>query len=78
MPKQKMTSGVLCRDKDDDGEIVFFPGLRRRDVRSVGRGYWEWKKGYIEYTEFSLEDWKKTYDMKPPRRGTAFEVEIEL
>ncbi len=80
MPKRKMTAGVLGRDKnEDDGYIAFYKGLRREDVKLTDNGFWVRKKGHTDdYTEFTPEDWKKTYDLKPPRRGTAFEVEIEL
>ena len=78
MPKRKMTSGVLARDKN--GDIVFFNGQRRKDVELMADGLWTWRKtsSIGDLTEFTPEDWKKTYDLKPPRRGSVFEVEIEL
>ena len=79
MPKQKMTTGVLARDKDKVGEIVFCAGGRRKDVRLTSSGFWAWKTDFSKpYTEFSPDEWEKNYDLKPPRKGTAFEVEIEL
>ncbi len=79
MPKRKMTTGVLARDTEDEGSgIVFFIGLKRNQVRR-GRGFWRTTNGVIKTkTRDFTEDWKKDYDLKPPRRGTAFEVEIEL
>ena len=79
MPKREMTSGMLTRDKGVlGGSITFFSGLKRRDVKFDPDGYWLWKGVLPRFEEFTLEDWKKNYDLKPPRCGTAFEVEIEL
>ncbi len=80
MPKRKMTSGVLARDrKNNDSTIVFFARLRRDQVEQF-HGFWTVATAVdnIEAREFTEDEWKYIYDMKPPRRGTAFEVEIEL
>ena len=74
-----MEDGIMTRDKAALGSwITFFFGLKRRDVELNPDGYWLWKGVCSRRVEFSSEDWAKTYDLKPPRRGSAFEVEIEL
>ncbi len=81
--KIKMTDGVLCRDKKDAGGcVVFFAGLGRKEMElGESSGLWmpndkSLEGGAVE--EFSPKEWKKNYDLKPPRCGSAFEVSVQL
>ena len=74
-----MEDGVLTRDKAAlGGSITFFFGLKRRDVKFDPDGYWLWKGVLPRFIEFTEAEWRETYDLKPPRRGTAFEAQVEL
>ncbi len=80
----KMVSGILARDKkplrrnDPDGRggsIVFF----RQWNPYVKEGIWlEQSFNVKEAGEWTVAEWKATYNLKPPAPGRYFEVEIEL
>lgn len=78
----KMTKGVLARDTDDRGLVAFFPGLTRNEVCFYPfTGEWDVPVGgkYREAIhDWVPEEWKEQYDMPLPRKGRAFEAEIEL
>jgi len=78
--KPKMVDGYLCRDKMRDeagiglrGTIVFFHGGDDPPYK-VGFG-WD---GLWPLKEWTLREWKKDYDLTPPRPGRKFEVSLEL
>ncbi len=93
MAKTKMVDGVLCKDKQEVSAktLVFFPGLHRGDV-GLGIGglldFWDKKPGSpgSRWKAWTPEKFTEKYDLrdsnnkpcKPPRAGTAFEVELEL
>lgn len=76
----KMTSGVLCRDKN--GKIAFFlvgwPKMSKT-------GLWEECHGEFK-KDWSLKTWNALYQLydengkkiPPPKPGECYEVEIQL
>lgn len=79
MAKVKYTSGVLCRDKGGAGFIGFFAELLRDGAWKGDSGFW-WGLGWAARPQYSwtLAEWKATYDLAPPRKGQAFECEVQL
>ncbi len=88
---KKMVSGVLCKDRRNkimDRPIVFF-GTSRAHVQLLGSMYWTaapFKTRPRTVRQWTAEDFAEEYDLrdengkpcKPPRAGTAFEVDLEL
>jgi len=75
-----MISGWLMRDrKRAGGQIGFVETNDRRDFSLTYdcSGIWQvfW---VLPLTTWSIEQWEKSYDLKPPGYGKCFEVEIEL
>jgi len=82
MAKAKMVSGVLARDNRKNGEecvVVFFPGVKREEISSAV-GFWDTSNDNAcdGLREWTPEEWREEYDLPLPRKGRAFEVEIEL
>lgn len=85
--KVKMVDGFLCRDtKARGGDLIFFygPKVRRCHIRMVDGYYlWNWNRNssFLDernYYIFTIDQWKQTYDLEPPRTGASFEASIEL
>ena len=83
----KMTSGILARDRYDDSFdkgrcIVFFPAAKRGDVGLSSAGTWDWLSsvGGPDSQSWTPDEWAAQVNAKfaLPRRGTAFEIELEL
>jgi len=77
----KMTKGVLARDGDEDSNVIFFPNADKKAIRknhSTKRWYNEKRIGVKPYHEWPPIKWKAEYDLPMPRKGMAFEAEIEL
>ncbi len=79
MPKRKMKTGMLCRDSiRESGLVVFFSDVKRQDIQKDFSGLWNLKGIGPLATTFTETKWGENYDLKPPKHGSAFEVEIEL
>ena len=86
----KYTDGVLCRDKDLGGDVVFFPGHSEQHVYlDVPLGWWLSKRPRVRLggaKVWVLGRFKTLYDLRdengkpcaPPRKGRCFECEVEL
>ena len=84
MSKAKHTSGILCRD--EDGTVVFFPNVQRKDIRydragwrGERGGWWVSESNNVDWsTEWDTAEWQDTYDLAPPEPGKCFECDVEL
>jgi hypothetical protein len=76
----KLIDGMLCRDTiAHGGIIVFFKTLDKNALDLSDDGIWGTSTiNNINFKEWTLEQWKATYDLKPPAPGKCFAVEIEL
>ena len=64
---KEMVDGNLCTDKS--GYVRFY------GVPTLDNGG-DWWNG--TYNGWFSDEWKKTYDLKPPKPGEKFYVSIEL
>jgi len=83
-----MTSGMLARDRDDQGAkgrgrcIVFFPGVKRRDIAGARSGCWYDRRPHPNQpdpVEWTPEEWASAHpDIALPKPGACREIELEL
>ena len=74
----KRVSGVLCRDRDADGDICFFPGVALRDVKcNSPSGLWDAPIGVTLIQLWRVKKWIEQYG-KLPRKGSKEMVLLEL
>lgn len=88
MPKKvNYTSGVLCGDEGDNSiNIAFWEGLGVDDVEQDCFGMWTGPAYPREIYVWKLTKFRRLYDLTdengkrcaPPRKGQAFECEVEL
>lgn len=78
--RRKYTSGVLCRDGAGGALIVFFSSQKRDGVyfNSANQMWWSEDIEGPVAKEWTPKEWKATYKLTPPRKGQAFECDVEL
>ena len=79
--KVKYTSGVLCRDKGNFGGVnyvLFAKGVLAKGLSLDAGGLYR-RARLSRWTRiWQAKDWRATYDLAPPRKGQAFECEVQL
>jgi len=84
--KSKYTEGVLARDKKSGGSWITFYSAGedgrvpcREDIHVGSGGKWEQHGGDTCFSERVWDsEWPWPYRADLPRRGSAFECELEL
>ena len=78
--KPKRIEGWLCRDKDGDIWSDGTDGILTLLDPDVSTPTYEPEHGWdgSELASWTLDEWKETYDLAPPRPGQKFYVSLEL
>lgn len=73
------TAGVLCRDADDLGRVVFFwRDDGGKATVALNHGLWLWQSGGCAPRIWSMDQWRENYTLKPPAPGKKFLCDVEL
>lgn len=79
----RMVDGMLTRDSAFGKEscVSFWPEHTRDDI-CRDRGFWFSNQcrnpDYDDEVEWSIDEWRATYDVPPPRLGQAEKASVQL
>ena len=69
----KLIDGILARDKrtwPGKKPIVFYPGRTCKDIYLDASDGWCWGGTKpAQFTTWTLQKWRATYDLTPPKPG---------